>query len=106
MKSDKKKDSENLRKKALRHRTSLETKKVFRDTSSSTKKVLETLQDNHLKRQQLRKEARYIYPSPDLVEMLMEQVRELEKLCEQIHLWKTDKYGMNRAGLDEFGGNR
>tara|TARA_R100000687_G_C6358538_1_gene122298 strand:+ start:176 stop:415 length:240 start_codon:yes stop_codon:yes gene_type:complete len=79
MKSDKKKDSENLRKKALRQRTSLETKK---------------------------EEARYIYPSPDLVEMLWKQVRELEKLCEQIHLWKTDKYGMNRAGLDEFGGNR
>jgi len=81
MKHNNKKDSENLRKKALRHRTSLEHKQPKND-------------------------AVYIYPSPDLVEMLWKQVRELESLCEQIHLWKMDKYGLNRPGLDEFGGNR
>jgi hypothetical protein len=79
MESDNKKDSENLRKKALRQRISLETKK---------------------------EEDKYIYPDPGLVEMLLKQVRELEKTCEAIHLWKTDKLGLNRPGLDEFGGNR
>ena len=81
MKHNNKKDSENLREKALRQRTSLDHKQPKNDDS-------------------------YIYPSPDLVEMLCKQVRELEKTCELIHLWKMDKYGLNRPGLDEFGGNR
>jgi len=79
MKSDNKKDSENLSKKALRQRISLETKK---------------------------EEDQYIYPDLGLVEKLLKQVRELEKTREEIHLWKTDKLGLNRPGLDEFGGNR
>ena len=81
MKHNNKKDSENLREKALRQRTSLDHKQPKKDDV-------------------------YIYPSPDLVEMLWKQVRELESLCEQIHLWKMDKDGLNRPGLDEFGGNR
>ena len=74
MKHNNKKDSENLREKALRQRTSLNPE--------------------------------YIYPSWIWVQQLEEQIAKLERLREQIELWKTDKDGLNRPGLDEFGGNR